>query len=99
MKTIWTGIDEHGEIIWNANSWTSHAIRVSRAARPPVPSSDKGKIKSGVKYVRRNFLCGVLGREPDNLVDLNAELRRWVAEMANQRVHAPRMNRGSVSLR
>jgi Mu transposase-like protein len=40
-----------------------------------------------VKYVRRNFLCGLLGREPANLVDFNAELRRWVAEVANQRVH------------
>jgi len=40
-----------------------------------------------VKYIRRNFLCGLLGREPDNLGDLNAELRRWVAEVANRRVH------------
>jgi hypothetical protein len=40
-----------------------------------------------VKYVRRNFLCGLLGREPANLEDLNAELRRWIAEVANQRVH------------
>ena len=40
-----------------------------------------------MKYVRRNFLCGLLGREPSNLADLNAELRRWVSEVANQRVH------------
>lgn len=40
-----------------------------------------------MKYVRRNFLCGLLGREPANLADLNAELRRWVSEVANQRVH------------
>jgi len=40
-----------------------------------------------VKYVRRNFLCGLLGREPDNLEDFNAELRCWVAEVANRRVH------------
>lgn len=37
--------------------------------------------------MRRNFLCGLLGREPTNLGDLNAEMRRWVAEVANQRVH------------
>jgi hypothetical protein len=27
------------------------------------------------------------GREPANLADLNAELRHWVANVANQRVH------------
>ena len=47
----------------------------------------KGKIESGVKYVRRNFLCGLQGREPSSLTDLNAELRRWVSEVATQRVH------------
>ena len=57
--------------------------RLCRAYRPQT----KGKIESGVKYVRRNFLCGLLGREPANLEDLNAELRRWIAEVANQRVH------------
>jgi diadenosine tetraphosphate (Ap4A) HIT family hydrolase len=40
-----------------------------------------------VKYVRRNFLCGLLGREPANQYDLNAQLRWWIAEVANQRVH------------
>jgi transposase len=44
-------------------------------------------VESGVKNVRRNFLCGLQGCEPANLADLNAELRRWVAEVANQRVH------------
>jgi transposase len=63
MRTIWTGADERGEIIWN------------------------GKVECGVKYVRRNFLCGLQGREPANLTDVNAELRRRVAEVANQRVH------------
>ena len=47
----------------------------------------KGKVESGVKYVRRNFLCGLRGRQPGNLADLNAELRRWVAEVANRRMH------------
>lgn len=27
----------------------------------------KGKIESGVKYVRRNFVCGLRGREPTGL--------------------------------
>jgi hypothetical protein len=40
-----------------------------------------------VKYVRRNFLCGLQGREPANLTDFNAELRSWIAEVADQRVN------------
>jgi len=53
----------------------------------PYRAQTKGKIESGVKYVRRNFLCSLLGREPGSLVELNAELRRWISEVANQRVH------------
>jgi hypothetical protein len=44
-------------------------------------------VESGVKYVRRNFLCGLQGREPENLEALNAELRQWVWTVANRRVH------------
>ena len=40
-----------------------------------------------MKYVRRNFLCGLLGREPAGLSGLNVELRWWLAEVANRRVH------------
>jgi len=88
MKTIWTGTDERGEIIWNAvfldfARYWGFQPRLCR----PYRAQTKGKIESGVKYVRRNFLCGLLGREPGNLPDLNGELRRWVAEVANQRVH------------
>jgi hypothetical protein len=42
---------------------------------------------SGVKYVRRNFISGLQGREPSGLIDLNGQLRWWIAEVANQRVH------------
>jgi transposase len=88
MKTVWTGADERGEIIWNsifldfARYW-GFTPRLCR----PYRAQTKGKIESGIKYIRRNFLCGLLGREPNNLQDFNAELRRWVAEVANQRVH------------
>ena len=88
MRTIWTGTDERGEIVWNstfldfARYW-GFTPRLCRAYR----AQTKGKVESGVKYVRRNFLCGLQGREPSSLVDLNAELRRWVSEVANQRIH------------
>jgi transposase len=47
----------------------------------------KGKVESGIKYVRRNFLCELLGREPTGLEDLNAQLRSWVWTVASERVH------------
>ncbi len=40
-----------------------------------------------VKYVRRSFLAGLHGREPYSIDELNATLRIWEAEVANQRVH------------
>jgi hypothetical protein len=88
MRTVWNGVDERGEVEWNAvffdfaRCW-GFKPRLCR----PYRAQTKGKVESGVKYVRRNFLCGLQGREPANLADLNAELRRWVAEAANQRVH------------
>ncbi len=88
MKTVWTGTDERGEIVWNtvlldfARYW-GFTPRLCR----PYRAQTKGKVESGVKYVRRNLLCGLQGREPANLANLNAELRRWVSEVANQRVH------------
>jgi hypothetical protein len=88
MKTIWTGTDERGEIIWNAvfldfARYWGFQPRLCR----PYRAQTKGKIESGVKYIRRNFLCGLLGREPANLPEFNGEMRRWAAEVANQRVH------------
>jgi transposase len=88
MKTVWTGTDERGEIVWNAVflDFARYWGFTPRLCRP-YRAQTKGKVESGVKYVRRNFLCGLQGREPANLADLNGELRRWVAEVANRRVH------------
>ena len=88
MRTIWTGTDERGEIVWNSTfvDFARYWGFTPRLCRPYRPQT-KGKVESGVKYVRRNFLAGLLGREPSSLLDLNSELRRWVSEVANQRVH------------
>jgi transposase len=88
MKTVWIETDERGDIVWNpvfldfARYW-GFKPRLCR----PYRAQTKGKVESGVKYVRRNFLCGLQGREPDGLDGLNAELRQWVWKVANQRVH------------
>jgi transposase len=88
MKTVWLETDERGEIVWHpvfldfARYW-GFTPRLCRAYRPQT----KGKVEAGVKYVRRNFLCGLQGQEPSGLADLNARLRQWVWKIANQRVH------------
>jgi hypothetical protein len=88
MKTVWLETDSRGEIVWHpvfldfARYW-GFTPRLCRAYR----AQTKGKVESGVKYVRRNFLCGLQGREPGCLQDFNAQLRAWVWEVANQRVH------------
>jgi transposase len=88
MKTVWLGTDERGEIIWHPVflDFARHWGFKPRLCRP-YRAQTKGKVESGVKYVRRNFLVGLQGREPSGLADFNAELRRWVWEVANQRVH------------
>ncbi len=88
MKTVWTGVDERGEIVWNAIflDFARYWGFTPRLCRP-YRAQTKGKVESGVKYVRRNFLCGLLGREPAGLSGLNAELRWWLGEVANHRVH------------
>jgi transposase len=91
MKTVWLGTDERGEIVWHpvfldfARYW-GFTPRLCR----PYRAQTKGKVESGVKYVRGNFLCGLQGREPSSLQDLNAQLREWISQVANQRVHGTR---------
>ena len=88
MKAVWIGTDEGGEIIWNAIFLDfARYLGFTRRLCHPYRPQTRSKLESGVKYVRCNFLCGLLGREPDNLGDLNAEMRRWVVEVANRRVH------------
>jgi len=88
MRTVWQDTDERGEIIWQPVFWdfARYWGFTPRLCRP-YRAQTKGKIEAGVKYVRRNFLCGLQGREPGGLDDFNAELKRWVWEVANQRVH------------
>jgi transposase len=88
MKTVWTGVDDRGEIIWNAIflDFARYWGFTPRLCRP-YRAQTKGKVESGVKYVRRNFICGLQGREPGSLADLNVQLRWWTSEVANQRVH------------
>lgn len=85
MKTVVLGVDERGEVRWQpifldfARYW-GFVPRLCRAYRPQT----KGKVESGIRYLRANFLCG---RQATDAADLRDQLRAWVWEVANQRVH------------
>ena len=51
---------------------------------PPRTPQHKGKVESGVHYVKRNFLAG---RDPAPTDALNHLLAQWCAETAGQRLH------------
>jgi len=88
MKTVWLGSDERGEIVWHPVllDFARYWVFTPELCRP-YRAQTKGKVESGVKYLRRNFLCGLQGREPHSLTDMNAQLREWISTVANQRVH------------
>ena len=77
--------DETGRRLWNptfkafADYW-GFEPRVCR----PYRAQTKGKVESGVKYVKRNFLPG---RRFVDLVDFQAQLDEWNATIADRRLH------------
>jgi transposase len=50
----------------------------------PYRAQTKGKVESGVKYVKRNFLPG---RRFIDMVDVQAQLDEWNATIADRRIH------------
>ena len=84
MRTVIQG-EREGKKRWNptfkafAEYW-GFEPRVCR----PYRAQTKGKVESGVKYVKRNFLPG---REFRDLEDFNAQLAAWQAEVADRRIH------------
>lgn len=85
-RTIVLAKDElSGRVEWNAKfkdrmDFYGVEIRLCRYYR----AQTKGKVESGVKYVKRNALAG---RRFDGLEELNAWLLEWCLEVADQRVH------------
>ncbi len=56
----------------------------------------KGKVESGVHYVKRNFLAG---RAPMTLTEANEKLAKWVAETAGLRRHGTTKQQPLVQFR
>ncbi len=76
---------EQRKVVWNstfrsfADYW-GFEPRLCRAYR----AQTKGKVESGVKYFRRNFLPG---RSFVDLADFREQLAQWRAEVADVRIH------------
>jgi transposase len=84
MRTVILG-ERAGKRHWNptfkafAEYW-GFEPRVCRAYR----AQTKGKVESGVKYVKRNFLPG---RSFRDLADFNEQLQAWLTDIADLRIH------------
>jgi len=59
-----------------------YGIKIDPA--PIYAPKKKGKVESGVKYVKGNFF---VGRGEADADETRNELQRWVDEIANQRIH------------
>jgi hypothetical protein len=74
-----------GHVVWNATfkdrlDFYGAQIRLCRYYR----AQTRGKVESGIKYVKRNALAG---RRFRDLEDLNAWLETWCLTIADQRIH------------
>jgi transposase len=84
MRTVTAG-SVAGQVRWNPTfeAFAEHWGFEPRLCRP-YRAQTKGKVESGVKYVKRNFLPGRTFRD---LADFNAQLAAWLTEIADLRRH------------
>lgn len=61
----------------------------------PYRARTKGKVESGIKYVKRNFFA-LYGRSFSSLEELNEKLEAWCLEIADQRIHGTTHEKPSV---
>ena len=76
---------ETGEVEMNPafRDFIRHYGVTARFCRP-YRARTKGKIESGIKYIKKNFLAGRRFRDLD---DLNRQLEEWLLNVADVRVH------------
>jgi transposase len=86
MRTVVSGLSDEGRrarlndrFVAFAEHW-GFAVRLCR----PYRAKTKGKVESGVKYVKGNFIPG---RSFTDLDDFNAQLAAWQAQVADVRIH------------
>lgn len=86
MKTAVIAEDEEGRVVYNRAlcDLAGHYGFLPKACRPYRPET-KGKVERPFRYIREDFFLGTVFRDID---DLNAQLARWLVDVANARVHA-----------
>lgn len=84
MRTVVLGTRE-GQPRWNPtfDAFAKHFGFEPRLCRP-YRAQTKGKVESGVKYVKRNFVPGRVFRDLD---DFNEQLHQWQQAVADVRIH------------
>jgi transposase len=85
LKSVVLGRDFEGSRFeWNPVFWDfSRYYGFRPSPHRPYRPQTKGKVESGVKYVKR-FLRG---KEFTSLEDLNAQLLDWIVTVADERIH------------
>lgn len=85
LKTAVLDRDPDGAVHWQPHylDFADYYGFAPRACRP-YRAQTKGKVESGIKYVRGNFWVGL--RYTD-LADLNRQARAWCDTVANVRAH------------
>jgi hypothetical protein len=85
LKSVVLGRDFEGSRFeWNPVFWDfSQHYGFRPAPHRPYRPQTKGKVESGVKYVKR-FLRG---KEFTSLDDLNSRLLEWIVKVADERIH------------
>lgn len=86
LKTVVLGEDGRGQVRFHPAflDFAGYCGFTPRAAPPNWPRG-KGKVESGVKFVRRNFWQGLVSIS--GVDDLNGRCRVWLDKVANVRVH------------
>ena len=86
MRTVVAGLIQDGSRARLNDTFSAFADHWGFAVRlcRPYRAKTKGKVESGVKYVKRNF---VPGRSFADLDDFNAQLAAWQTEVADLRIH------------
>jgi hypothetical protein len=67
-------------VFWNFARYYGVIPRLCR----PYRARTKGKVESGIKYVKRGF---ILGRQGTDLEDWTGQAHTWIREVADQRIH------------
>lgn len=95
-KVVVLGRDQDGEPAWNAR-FLDFALRLGFEIRlcRPYRAQTKGRVESGIKYVRGNFWPTATFVA---LADLNARARTWAETVADPRIHGTTLERPAERL-